>query len=69
MLGQGLEIWRAYPGWGLLQLNPNVGLSVLVHKLHQLLSVLTPDQHHRPSQPQGLLQLHEGKVPTRAAVS
>lgn len=57
MLGQGLESCSAYPGWGLLQLNPHVGFPVLVHKLHQLLGVITPDQHHGPSQPQGLLQL------------
>lgn len=59
----GLEIGCAYPGWGLLQLDPHMGLSVLVHKLHQLLSIITPDQHYWPSQPQGLLQLQEGKCP------
>lgn len=59
----GLESWCAYPGWGLLQLDPHMGLSILVHKLHQLLSIITPDQHHWPSQPQGLLQLQEGKCP------
>lgn len=46
-----------WPGWGLLQLNPHMGLAVLVHKLHQLLSIIAPDQHHWPSQSQGLLQL------------
>lgn len=63
VLGPGLETWPAYPGRGLLQLNPHVGLSVLVHKLHQLLSIVTPDQHHRPCQPQRLLQLQERKGP------
>ena len=63
MLGPGLETWHAYPRRGLLQLNPHVGLSVLVHKLHQLLGIITPDQHHWPRQPQGLLQLQEGKCP------
>ena len=32
-------------------------------KLHQLLSIVTPDQHHRPCQPQRLLQLQERKGP------
>lgn len=59
MLGQGLETGSAHPGRGLLQLNPHMGLSVLVHKLHQLLSIITPDQHHWPSQPQWLLQLQK----------
>lgn len=63
VLGPGLETWPAYPGRGLLQLNPHVGLSVLVHKLHQLLGIVTPDQHHRPRQPQRLLQLQERKCP------
>lgn len=63
MLGPGLETWRAYRRRALLQLNPHVGLSVLIHKLHQLLGIITPDQHHWPRQPQGLLQLQEGKCP------
>lgn len=61
--GPGLETGPAYPGRGLLQLNPHVGLSVLVHKLHQLFGIMTPDQHHGPRQPQGLLQLQERKCP------
>lgn len=68
MLGQGTEIRHAYPGWGLLQLNPHMGLAVLIYKLHQLLGIITPDQHHRPGQPQGLLQLQEGKRPQGCCV-